>query len=300
MPPRLLPFSLLLPLLTPSVSLGTESTSTQRSGVIGAGEDWETSYHLVDSAVAGPTVLLIAGMHGNEPAGSRAADQIRHWPLVRGKLIVIPRANVLALAANTRLTPNETGATSNLNRNFPPTDPSTPSRVTPRGDLAAALWAFAMKTRPDWVIDLHEGFDFNISHQPSMGQSKSVGSSLIYRGGPTLDPVAEKVIAAVNATVTDPKKRFTLLKKGPVSTGLSRACINVMGAEAMILETTYRNQPLSLRARQHRIMVNVLLRHISLIDRDCQDILINPNVVSYSSITEATPKAGYDVSLRVR
>lgn len=245
-------------------------------GKIAEGTAWETEFYIADSGKSGSTVLIVGGMHGNEPAGSRAAEQIRHWPIVSGKLIVIPRANVLALEANRRLTPGQPGEAANLNRNFPPVDPGDASKVQPRGELAAALWRFALKMKPDWVIDLHEGFEFHRSHNPPEGKDKSVGSSVIYLGGKTMDPLVGKVIAAADKTVTDPAKRFSRIRRGPVTTGLARACINVIGAEALILETTYKDQPLSLRTRQHRAMTNVLLNHIGLIGSDCSKRLAAP------------------------
>jgi len=245
---------------------------SRTGGEIAAATEWVTEYHVIDSGVDGPTVLIVAGMHGNEPAGWRAAEQIRHWPIVKGKLVVVPRANTRGLAADTRYVPEQPEAARDLNRNFPPDGES----VQPRGELAMALWKFASQVEPDWVIDLHEGFEFNLSHNPPDGKKKSVGSSVIYRGGNAMDPLAERIVDAANATVTEADKRFSLIRRGPVSTGLARACINVLGAEALILETTYKEQPLSLRTRQHRAMVNVLLNHIGLIDRDCSGVLAAP------------------------
>ena len=254
-----------------SVSLAEPSSI---EGKIAEGAKWETEFFVVDSGIDGPTVLMVGGMHGNEPAGSLAAEQIRHWPIVKGKLVVVPRANVLALEANTRLIPGQPKEAGNLNRNFPQSE--SKEAVAPRGKLAMALWKFAGKMKPDWVIDLHEGFEFYRSHDPPEGKKKSVGSSVIYEGGKKMDPLAERLVEAANATVTDADKRFSLIRGGPVDTGLAQACIQVLGAESLILETTYKEQPPSLRTRQHRAMVNVLLNHIGLIDRDCRDILTAP------------------------
>ena len=276
-------FILLLTLLVHSFGVEDHATSgeaqptiSQRSGKIAQGADWETTYFIVDSGVSGATVLVVGGMHGNEPAGSRAAEQILHWPIKRGKLIVVPRANVLALQANTRLTPNQPKKAGNLNRDFPQVEEGGKYTVAPIGELAASLWSFVLQNRPDWVIDLHEGFAFNRSHHPARGRKKSVGSSLIYEAGETMDSLARQIVAAADETVTAPGRRFSLIDRGPVDTGLARACIKVLGAKAVILETTFPNQPISLRTRQHRAMVNVLLKHIGLIDDDCRNRLAAP------------------------
>ena len=53
-------------------------------GVLGEGTEWETPWFATDSGIDGPVVLITGGIHGNEPAGAHAADQIRHWPLKKG------------------------------------------------------------------------------------------------------------------------------------------------------------------------------------------------------------------------
>jgi len=207
-------------------------------------------------------------MHGNEPAGARAAEQIRHWPIVKGRLVVVPRANVPGLAANTRFLPDVAKDQRDLNRNFPADD-----KGDTRSVIAAAIWELAGKEKPDWVLDLHEGYAFNRSHQPAEGRKKSVGSSLIYFKGDAMDAIARKMQSAVNATIDNADRKFTLLDRGPINTGLARATIRHFGARAMILETTFKDQPMSLRTRQHRTLVNVVMRHIGMIDHDCVDVL---------------------------
>ncbi|MGI9472015.1 MAG: hypothetical protein ACR2NZ_10805 [Rubripirellula sp.] len=74
----------------PAVALGENPKSIGEGAVgarvLGVGQSWQTRFYVNDSGVAGPTVIVTGGVHGNEPAGSAAADQIRHWPIVRGKL----------------------------------------------------------------------------------------------------------------------------------------------------------------------------------------------------------------------
>ncbi len=243
------------------------------SGYIAADTPWKTAYYVRDSGVDGPTLLITGGVHGNEPAGARAAEQIRHWPIVRGRLIVVPQTNIAGLKANTRFLPGRPAERRDLNRNFPDVEADGEETDKPRGQLAAALWRFVQEQKPQWVVDLHEGYEFNISHKPPNGKQKSVGSSIIYQQGPALDGVAERMLAAANAGVTDPERRFVLLKRGPKRTTFVSACTHHLGLHGMILETTFSRQPLSTRTAQHRAMVNVLLREIGMIDRDCRDVM---------------------------
>lgn len=234
------------------------------SGLIARGLPSETRYYIRQAAAHGPTVLVVGGMHGNEPAGAEAADQIRHWNVTRGRLVVIPRANPPALAANTRNVPGKPGALGNLNRNFPTTNPARGTQ----GPTAEHLWEFVTILKPDWVLDLHEGFDFHATND------KSVGSSIIHFDEPDTTPFAVKMVEAVNAEITDDDKQFRrVTRRGPIESGLVRASIFRLGARGMILETTTKEQPLSWRARQHRLAVHALLSDLEIVDAPAHVIL---------------------------
>jgi len=220
-------------------------------GTLAEGTRWETPYVVSDSGVPGLTVMVVGGVHGNEPAGAAAAAQIRHWPLQRGKLVVVPRANVPGLRNRNRYMPTEEDR--NLNRNFPRV-----ANEPPRGELAAALWDLARNVKPDWLMDLHEGFDFRKTN------AKTTGSSIIHVPGPATTPQARRMLDAANATVADEDKKLVLLRN-PVVGSLARSAADRLGARAFILETTFAKQPLSLRARQHRLMVHRLLTDLEMV-----------------------------------
>ncbi len=239
------------------------------SGFLGAGTSWQTPFYVNDSGVEGPTIVVTGGIHGNEPAGARAAEQIRHWPIVSGKMIVIPRVNTAALGKNTRFVPGVPTDLRDLNRNFPSPD----SANEPRGEIAEDLWQFVVRQDPDWLFDLHEGYEFNISHKPKAGTAKSVGSSIIFDRDQANDLMVERMLAAANTTVASPDRRFVLLGGGPKKTSLASAAIHSLKANAMILETTFQFQRMSTRTRQHRAMMNVALKQLGMIETDCDDVL---------------------------
>lgn len=255
-------FFVLLP-----VASGADSSNaggSRTGGILGERTAWATPWYVVEGIEPGPVVFLTGGLHGNEPAGSHAAEQIRQWPVRRGRLIVVPKVNTLGLAAQTRWFPplNEDMAQRDLNRNFP-----TAGRELPQSPVAEALWELVELQKPDFVIDLHEGFDFHRSN------SKSVGSSVIFSKTDKRMALARKMVAAVNAMVIDPQRQFDLLSRSGAAQGsLVRACTDRLKIDSFILETTYKDQPLSLRTRQHRRMVSTLLQDIGLIDRDCVDV----------------------------
>lgn len=252
--------TILLVLLTAASSLNSHES---RIGLIGQGEAWETPYWIQDSQVAGPTVLVVGGVHGNEPAGSRAAEQISGWKPIRGKLIVVPRVNRLGLEANTRWLPKYRSDKSlrDLNRNFP-----RKGRDEPQSELANALWEFANEHQPDWVFDLHEGFDFHRIN------SKSVGSSVI--AFPRQKNFATQMVAEVNRVVPKEKQFVVLAGSGPVAGSFARACGEKLNAQGFICETTTKLQPISTRARQHRQMISFALRKLGMLEVSHVDQLV--------------------------
>ena len=138
----------------------------------------------------------------------------------------------------------------------------------PRTPLAEALWELIRQHSPDFVVDLHEGFDSHISN------SKSVGSSVICSASERRTALAQQMLNAVNAGITDETRRFELLSRsGAVRGSMVRAATDFLKTDAFILETTFKDQPLSLRTRQHRLKVSTLFKQIGLIDEACQDVL---------------------------
>lgn len=227
------------------------------AGWLGDG-DKRTPWYDTTSDQPGPTVLIIGGVHGNEPAGAEAADQIRHWPITKGRLVVIPRAAPTALDAGTRRIPGKPRAEGDLNRNFPRTGTDADELLTV-GPTAGALWAFVSELKPDWILDLHEGFDFHARN------TNSVGSSVIHPSARGTGSYAKAMLDAVNAEVADEEKVFQNLgRNGPINGSLARATIFHLGAKGAILETTWRDQPMPLRARQHRLMVHALLTELGM------------------------------------
>ena len=263
--PTLLATASVVLFVTDNATAQQAKSIAAKGGVLGQGTEWATPWYEVKAAEPGPTVLVTGGVHGNEPAGAMAAQQIRVWPIKRGRLIVIPQVNRLGLKANTRWFPptRNDRKLRDLNRNFP----NGPD-AAPRGPLAEAVWDLVKEQSPDLVIDLHEGFDFHRSN------ARSVGSSVICSAGDGTTRMAKMMQAAVNATVTDEGRRFDLLnRRGAVNGSLVRACADRLGVRAFILETTFKDQRLSLRTRQHRRMVSTLLHDIGLTDRDCTDVV---------------------------
>ena len=195
--------------------------AARREGWIAEGTAWQTPYTVVESWQPGPTVLITGGLHGDEPAGAMAAEQMRHWPAVRGRLVVVPRCNVPGLEQGSRRMPGVEADVSDPNRNFPKSG-GPDEAVT---ELCRHLWEFVRQCAPDWLVDLHEGYGFRGAG------SKSVGSSIIACRHDEAKRLRARMIDAVNATIADPKKKLVSLGP-PVNGSLARACAEHLGTKA--------------------------------------------------------------------
>ncbi|HLU48446.1 MAG TPA: succinylglutamate desuccinylase/aspartoacylase family protein, partial [Planctomycetota bacterium] len=236
-----------------SLLVAPSTTEALGSHVLLPGTRFETPVWVVDGASSGPTVLITGGVHGNEIAGALAAMEMSSWPIRRGRLVIVPRANVPALDAGTRATPFEPEDLADLNRNFPRQEGDDP-----RGALAGALWKLVLEVEPDWILDLHEGYGF------ARTNDDTVGSSIIADPRPEVVDVARRLVATVNAEIEEASQRF-VLKRNPVLGSLARAAIDRLQMRAMILETTTKER-LSVRVRQHRVLVRSFLMELGMLD----------------------------------
>lgn len=208
---------------------------------------------VIQGCQPGPTVMVVAGLHGNEPAGALAAEKIAQWSILRGKLVVLPRANPPALAAQQRGIPDAPTNERDLNRNFP----LDKGRCLPRGPLAQALWEMVESNRPDWLVDLHESVGYR------RVEPHRVGNTVIICPDRETESAAQALLTEINATIASESQQFVLLQwtaKG----SLTRAAATVHGAHCMILETT-RLGPLEKRVEQHCLLVRVMLQHLGML-----------------------------------
>ncbi len=221
------------------------------------GTSWETSYYVLDSGREGPRVAIISGMHGDELSGPLAADQIRSWPIQRGQVAIVPRANMPALETNSRSTPRTGGDPAiNLNRVFPPRADS--AKTSP---LPAELWSWLRKFKPDYLLDLHEGTRFRAE------TTNSVGNTIISSSQPQARRMGRILVDALNASLETTNHHFLLLRN-PIKGSLARAAADELGICSMIVETTRQGQPLALRVRQQRVAVRACLKELGMLGED--------------------------------
>jgi hypothetical protein len=152
-----------------------------------AGTDWETPLYIAQSGVRGPTVLVLGGVHGNEPGGWFAAEEVANWEPRAGGLLVIPRANRIA----THLLERTTEDMGDLNRLYPGS-----ADGPPMARMAAEVVQIARQYGVNYVIDMHESWMF-FAERPQNGTA-FLGQTIAAGEGPEAAGLAEMLCARVN------------------------------------------------------------------------------------------------------
>ncbi|QLG29410.1 succinylglutamate desuccinylase/aspartoacylase family protein [Halorarum halophilum] len=123
------------------------------------GTEHATPVYVNESGTDGPTALVVGGVHGDERPGYLAAERLRSRVPDAGTLVVLPRANQVAIERDTR-----EGKNGDLNRQFPP-------GKAPETELAEEIWDFVRGTDPDVFVDLHRSVGIYRRHDASVGQA---------------------------------------------------------------------------------------------------------------------------------
>ena len=150
----------------------------------------ETTVYVFKSNVAGPTVFITGGTHGDETAGWKTALKLLERDDYHGTIIIIPRLNRLACELDKRYPGTYEGVKyTDLNRAFPGKSDGTITQ-----QLAYAIQEEILKYDPDYVIDLHESMKSYAS-----GAGSRLGDQLIYGNGKSAF-LCEEVLDIYNHT----------------------------------------------------------------------------------------------------
>lgn len=216
-----------------------------QAGTILPGTKSSTPYYIVKGSKPGPTVMIVGGVHGNEEAGYTAAGKVRDYSINSGTLVVVPQANKVAIDANRRTT-----ADGDLNRQFPQSKGDSADTV-----LAREILKLVGNYGVDYLMDLHEGYDYY------KNDTGSVGQTVIYYPTKNAATLANGIYSKVNAGMTG-VRRFSVLKY-PVPGSLARAAGEVYNIPSFIFETSEK-QTLSTRVELQEKAVNALLSELNM------------------------------------
>lgn len=208
------------------------------------GTEQATPLYLISSGEPGPTGLIIGGMHGDEEAGYLTAERLAHrLDIDRGRLLIIPKADKVAVERGTRSGPN-----GNLNRQFPIGE-------TPTTDLAQAIWFVVRLSDPDIFLNLHE------SRGIYQREPEGVGQAIFYSPGEA--GLANSAAEYVNENcVEEPRYSFRtgciVGEQGEPSGLFTSKVAYDLNKDGFLIET-YEGLPLEKRMTFMSVIVNQFL-----------------------------------------
>jgi len=137
---------------------------------------WATPLHEIEASRDGPTAFVVAGQHGIEPAGWKAAETLAEMTPRSGTLVVVPRADQTAIEAGVY-----SGDEGSLNDHW---------RVgrEPTAEIARVIWDRFESYQPDIAFDLHSsqgiyesGVDdgFGQALYPTPGRARDVADAVV-------------------------------------------------------------------------------------------------------------------------
>ncbi|MCL2587262.1 MAG: succinylglutamate desuccinylase/aspartoacylase family protein [Firmicutes bacterium] len=220
----------------------------------------EITYHIFDTGVTGARVAIIAGIHGNEPAGIYAAQEIvDNFNFFQGQFLIMPIAHPRAYDLGLRFPPGY----SDLNRAFPG-DPNG----TLTQQIASVITEVMQDFNPDIIIDLHEA---SLSYL-----SGSVGHALLAR--PYFLSAQIAATKAINESGLTPELPFVALSAGAFGAGTLGQTITCLsdhlGVPVILTETTTVEfaLPIERRIQQQVFLVQALAQYYNRITSDLLDI----------------------------
>ncbi len=199
----------------------------------------------IEGRADGPSIYLVAGLHGDETAGWMAAGRLRELRLSAGKLWIVSPANRYGAAEGKRKTAEE----RDINRNFPgDRDGCDAERI------AAALYEDIEKKKPDLVLDLHEAETEN-------GSKDDLGNSLICL---SIETTGDLVLDLMTASQQGQIGSGPLTLYGsPPPGSINRVVTEALGIPVITVETS-REEPLERRIENHLEIVGYILDYYGL------------------------------------
>lgn len=211
------------------------------------------------------TVLIIGATHGNEPAGYHAIknlmnDMNSNKIKYTGRLILIPAVNYCALQMKLRFIP----FIGDLNRKYPSSIERNPSNT-----IIKEIINFV--SQADFVLDFHEGYDFNRRNNNSMGSTLTTSNIFSLN-------LANEIVIGIDKTINEDYKKFriytaeeTLIKSNPdlyqkqnVIKGSLSYYAKLINKNYILVETSGQDniQPIEDRVKQDRFIIDFIIQKI--------------------------------------
>jgi hypothetical protein len=191
-------------------------------------------------------ICFIAGVHGNEPAGSITLNELIKEKYFENKNIfirIIPIVNKFGYNFNIRYQNNP--FYPDINRNFSENGPVEKNSKE----------LYNLTKDMDIVIDFHEGWGFYKINPESVGSTITVTPKLKYLG--------QKIINNINKNIVNLDYKF-ILRNDICEINTTLGCyLNNKNKNYILVETTGQNniQPLYLRKNQIKNIIQTIINN---------------------------------------
>ncbi len=246
------------------------------------GSPQETPIHIFASGREGPIMAVLGGVHGNEPGGWLAAEAVRDsLRPTAGALIVVPRANTLAVQQFVRTTDD----LGDLNRLYPG-DPAG----QPMAQMAYEITETLREFHATQALDLHESWAFYRDRTDTATGTAFLGQTVSSSTSQGL-ALGDRIVAEVNQRILAPVEEITMREwprpgfvfptptpgglptptprpgQDPITSRRSRSSLglstHIPGLVALLVEMG-QQQPLERRVAIHVDIVTEAMRQVGM------------------------------------
>lgn len=241
-------------------------------------------YYVYKSKLKGPTILMVGGTHGNEPAGHHSLNILKHnldqniIKIKKGKLILVPSVNECGLKVGLRMIP----FVWDLNRKYPTESNYDKTDYNKSCPINAKVAELAEQS--DFILDFHEGWGFHRENK------KSMGSSISPTDTKTAYDIAHILYDKLNETIKENYRKFTILSSKEIKDMVNQGILentnqhaeyskkeNIMGSLSnyanvikkshILIETSGQKniQSIQERIRQNAIIIYNVLKYYHML-----------------------------------
>jgi len=204
---RMFFLSLIFTLLFVAAASGATPEASRKVQKFFSGTNQELTVYTIHGENPGPTLLIFAGIHGDERACPLAAAKYSNIKLTKGNLVIVPRLNTIAIKKRKRYGPG-----GDMNRLFDQPDNSK------NPDMKVVNLAKSLIKKADYVVNVHQGDGFysptwvdNKRNPRRWGQSNVIDApnfDLPNGEKLELEKFAQKVAQQSNTKIKDKKFYF--------------------------------------------------------------------------------------------
>lgn len=229
-------------------SMATNHQSmTIKTGVIGKGTLYETVWSEMLGKEEGASIIIEAGIHGDEIAGTLAIEALLpEIEILKGRVIWLPQMNKPAYQIQKRF------INIDLNKVFP----GDKSKKEYEHALAAELFQWVGSHNVDVVLTLHESRYLHDGTNP-----KTFGQTIVY-GVKPIPKLLNSVLHELNQRLDEPRHKF-YSNYFPIATSSTEQFVSHFGLEGFCAET-WRGFELEKRILLQRKIILSFLKQMGI------------------------------------